>query len=245
MTAAKKPAYPLPADDCHTCEIREQAMCRAMPSQDLHHLQHFRNRQALLPAKQHLYQQGQQHRQVYTLHDGWVMLYKALPNGKRQILRYALPGDFLCFQSNLTGPMQHSALALTDCSFCVFPREQLLPMMKQMPQLSIQLALFTARDYEFQVDISHKNAQQRLAYLFYDLFIRIKQHHPGITDTVQLPITQEDIGDTLGLTQVHVNRTLRQLRQEEILEFMHHKLSIRNYRSLKVLAGCEAESLHI
>jgi len=243
-TSRKNPAYISPVDHCQLCSIREHAMCRALPKEALQQLEHFRSKKISLEAKQDLYQQGQRHKHVYTLYSGWMMQYKTLPNGKRQILRYALPGDFLYFQSNLKGLMQHSAMALTGCSLCVFPREQLLGMMEKMPQLSIELATFTARDYEFQVDISHKNAQERLAYLFYDLFTRIKYYDPATADTVELPITQEDIGDSLGLTQVHVNRTLRQLRQDNVLVFMHHKLTILDFEALRVLAGYETEATH-
>ncbi len=239
----KHPAYVLPVGDCQLCSIREHAMCRATPEQGLQQLESFRSKQIGLTSKQHLYQQGQRHKQVYTLYSGWMMQYKTLPSGKRQILRYALPGDFLFFQSDLAAPMQHSAMALTDCSLCVFPRDHLLEMMAQIPQVSIQLATFTARDYEYQIDISHKNAQERLAYLLYDLFTRIKSYDPATTDTVQLPMTQEDLGDTLGLTQVHVNRTLRQLRQEKVLEFLHHRLIIHNFEALKTLAGYATQPL--
>lgn len=244
-TPRKNPVYISPVEHCQLCSIREHAMCRALPNNALLTLEHFRSKKIRLEAKQDLYQQGQPHKQVYTLYSGWLMQYKTLPNGRRQILRYALPGDFLHFQSNVKGTMQHTAMALTDCALCVFPREQLLSMMEKMPQLSIELATFTARDYEFQVDISHKNAQQRLAYLFLDLFMRINRYDPAITDTVQLPITQEDIGDSLGLTQVHVNRTLRQLRQANVLVFMHHKLTILDFAALQTLAGCDAEALHV
>ncbi len=243
-TSHKTPVFTSPVNDCQLCSIREHAMCRALPKDDLLKLKQFRSKQISLEAKQNLYQQGQLHKQVYTLYSGWVMQYKTLPNGRRQILRYALPGDFLYFQSNLKAAIQHTAMALTDCSLCAFPREQLLGMMQKMPQLSIELAIFTARDYEFQVDISHKNAQERLAYLFYDLFSRIQLHDPAATDTVQLPMTQEDIGDSLGLTQVHVNRTLRQLRQDGVLVFMHHKLTILDFEALRTLAGYQTTACH-
>jgi len=240
MLARLKPRYlHQPAPDCNRCLIRDHAPCRGVPEVLLNRLQRLRNKPSLLQPKTHLYRQGDTHGQLYLLYSGWVMLYKTLRTGKRHILRYALPGDFISLQSNLGAPMNHSAQSLTVTTLCSFPQRNIIEIMDNIPQFTTQLALLSARYYEYQTAISHCSAQESIAFLFLDFYERMKLYDQNHSDTLFLPITQEDIADTLGLTQVHVNRTLRQLAKQGILEFQHHLLKVTHHAALYELAGYE------
>jgi CRP-like cAMP-binding protein len=240
MSARLKPRYlHQSAPDCNHCLVRDHAPCRGVPESLLNRLQRLRNKPSFLQPKTHLYRQGDPHGQFYLLHSGWVMLYKTLRTGKRHILRYALPGDFISLQSNLGAPMNHSAQSLTLSTLCSFPRRSVIEIMEHIPQFTTQLALLSARYYEHQTAISHRSAQESIAFLFLDFYERLKIYNPTHSDTLFLPITQEDIADTLGLTQVHVNRTLRFLAKQGILEFQHHLLKIVHHDALYELAGYE------
>jgi CRP/FNR family transcriptional regulator, anaerobic regulatory protein len=229
--------YSMP--DCNHCLIRNFSPCGGIPEVSLHRLQRLRNKPITLQPKTHLYRQGDTHGQFYLLHHGWVMLYKTLRTGKRHILRYALPGDFISLQSNLNGPMNHSALSLTPATLCSFPRRSIVEIMENIPQFTAQLALLSARYYEYQTSISHRSAQESIAFLFLDFYERAKLYESHQGDTLFLPITQEDIADTLGLTPVHVNRTLRLLAKQGILEFQHQQLKVKCLSTLSELAGYE------
>ncbi len=235
------------AISCSVCPVRQLSMYQAIPDSQLDIVQQYRAEQRSLPAKTHLYHQGDKHTNTYTLFSGWVMLYKTLSNGGRQVLRYALPGDFLSFQPDMTGPMTHSAQTLTDSTLCVFPRQNLLEMFHKHPELAVQIAWITARDmtlgHEYLVNVGRKNARERLAFLFLELFHRMRMHVPELGNTMPFPMTQEDIADTVGLTLVHVNRTLRSLRQEGLVKLAHHSLTILDYPALSELAGYNAENL--
>ncbi|SEH08324.1 Crp/Fnr family transcriptional regulator [Candidatus Venteria ishoeyi] len=224
-------------DDCLECMVREYAPCHKVSSNNLPLLQVYRDEKCSFKEKSHLYRQGNPHPMLYTLHSGWVIIYKTLRSGRRQILTYALPGDFIGLQGNFNAPANHSALALTDCSLCAFSRDNIQEMMLKVPEFTLELALRTARNYEFQTTTRHQNAQERIVTLFLDLYHRMQAQNPSIKDVVVLPITQEDIGDTLGLTQVHVNRSLRSLREQELLDFHHQKLHIYQYEALKALVA--------
>ena len=235
------------AVSCNICPVRKLSMYQAIPESQLELVQKYRTEQRTIPPKIHLYRQGEKHQNTYTLFSGWVMLYKTLSNGSRQILRYALPGDFLSFQADLEGPLNHSAQTLTETTLCVFPRQNLTEMFHKHPELAVQLAWITARDmtlgHEYLVNVGRKNARERLAFLFLELFHRTRIHQPDIGNSIPFPMTQEDIADTIGLTLVHVNRTLRSLRQEGMVRLAQHKLTILDYDALSELAGYNADTL--
>ncbi|ALG67432.1 Crp/Fnr family transcriptional regulator [Beggiatoa leptomitoformis] len=232
---------------CHACPVRKLTRFQPLPESQQAVVQQYRAGQTLLPAKHHLYREGELHGNIYTLFSGWVMLYKTLSNGGRQILRYALPGDFISFQADLQAPMNHSAQTLTECTLCVFPRQNLIQMLQTHPELGLQIAWITARDMtlgqEYLVNIGRKNAKERLAFLFTELFQRMGMHDPKIGNSIPFPMTQEDIADTLGLTLVHVNRTLRNLREEGLINLSHHTLTILDYAQLAELAGFNNDTL--
>lgn len=232
---------------CLTCPVRKLNIFRQLPEEQVRTIEQYRAGQCTFPAKTIVYQQGEEPLNMYTLFSGWVMLYKTLDNGNRQVLRYAMPGDFLSFQADLHSPINHSAQTLTPCTLCVFPRQNLLHMFDSEPKLAAQLAWITARDmnlsHEYLVNIGRKNARERMAYLFLDLYHRVQLQNPEVDNTIPFPMTQEDIADTVGLTLVHVNRTLRSLRKEELIRLAHHKLTILNYLALVELAGFNSQTV--
>lgn len=236
MLAHFKARYFRPLPTCTQCVIRDYSPCRGVPTALLNRLQRLRNKPLTLQPKTHLYRQGGTHGQFYLLYDGWIMLYKTLRTGKRHILRYALPGDVISFQSDLHAPMTHAAQSLTPSLVCSFSRRSLMEIFESIPQFTTQLALLFAHYYEEQTATFHCNAQQSIAFFFLKFYERLKsQEHQA--ETLFLPITQEDIADTLGLTPVHVNRTLRILAKQGILEFQHQQLKINNLSALYELAG--------
>ena len=134
--------------------------------------------------------------------------------------------------------MNHSAQSLTPSILCSFPRRSVIEIMESMPQFTTQLALLSARYYEYQTAISHRSAQESITFLFLDFYKRLKSDEHQ-SETLFLPITQEDIADTLGLTPVHVNRTLRLLAKQGVLEFQHQQLKVNDLSALYELAGYE------
>ena len=233
---------------CSKCPVRRLGVFQTLPNHQLQAVERHRAGQCVLPAKTHIYRQGEAHHNTYTLFNGWVMLYKTLTNGSRQILRYALPGDFLSFQADLHGPMTHSAQTLTECTLCTFPRQNLLEMFKAHPEITVQMVWITARDmtlgYEYLVNIGRKNAKERVAFLFLDLYHRVRTYGMESGNSILFPMTQEDIADTLGLTLVHVNRTLRSLREQGLIRLTHHRLTILDEAALADLAGFNPQVLH-
>lgn len=221
------------------------ALFRHVPREKLEWTQEFRSAQCVLKARQHLYQEGDPPHEVYTLYSGWVKLYKVLKNGKKQALRFALPGDFLGFQSEVNGQLGHSAVALTQCTLCVFPRTRLAKLFRAQPDLAEELLMIHARDmglcHEHLLSTGARTARESIAFLLLELYHRLRLLGRFRDDTVdnqgfKVPITQEDIAEACGLTAIHVNRTLRQMRDERLISCANGHLLIMNEAALNQIA---------
>jgi len=128
--------YDEPQIECKECPIRKMALFRGIPREELGWTQEFRDDQYLLPARKVLYREGDTAHTLYTLFDGWLILFKILYNGKRQVLRFILPGDFFGLQVNgieTSAGYTHGSQALVESRLCAFPRARLRSMMEKQP----------------------------------------------------------------------------------------------------------------
>jgi CRP/FNR family transcriptional regulator len=224
---------------CAECPVRRLALFQPLNPEEAAIAEAFRTEHRTFKPGASIFRQGEDIKEVYTLYDGWVFLYQSLVDGGRQILRFILPGDFFGFQADIgDGVRIHSAQALTAASACVFPSSNILNMVRNHLDLGIRLIWMTAHDevgaYEQVVSLGRRTARERVAYLLFDLFhrLRFRQQNPDEIHTVDLPLTQELIADACGLTQIHVNRTLKALRNDNVLELRGGKLHIPDLEML-------------
>ena len=229
---------------CADCPVRRFALFQPLDPAETAIAETFRTAYRHLKPGNSIFRQGEEIKETYTLHEGWAFLYQNLVDGGRQILRFILPGDFFGFQADIGDGMRiHSAQALTRASLCVFPSSNILNMVRDHLDLGIRLIWMTAYDeavaYEQVVSLGRRSARERVAYLLLDLFhrLRLRRQNPDAIHTVDLPLTQELIADACGLTQIHVNRTLKSLRNDNVLELKGGRLHVPD---LEVLS-CEAK----
>lgn len=228
--------------------MRNEALCAPLSDGEIAVVEQFKSGNRTIPAGVDLYSQNEICSDLYTLLDGWVYLYQILEDGRRQILDFALPGAFLGFQPDLDAPASHSAYCLTEIAICVFPRENLFDLFRAHPELALRMAWITARDgalaREHLINVGRRSARERVAHLLLELFYRVRRKiGDGHVNSIELPLTQEHIADALGLTAVHVNRTLRGLRQSKLLGFQGRTLTIREPALLAEVAGFDAEAV--
>ncbi len=233
---------------CSDCSIRRLALFKGVSEKDIEWTQEFRSNQFKIKAKKSLYKESEQSDYMFTLYHGWVLQYVTLSNGKRQVVRISLPGDFLGFQADFGGPMNHTAIALTDTVLCAFPRKDMKNMFQNNVGLAMRMADMHARESSISqnhlVGVGQKTAEERLAYLCAEIFYRIKIiYGDNINNEIEFPLTQEDLGDTLGLTQIHVNRTLKGLRERGLIEIKNKRLTIHNLDGLKELGSFDEKIL--
>jgi len=223
---------------CASCEIRRRALFQVVPSEYIQDAQTKRTHQYDLPARRHLYEEGQEASMAYTLYDGWMLLYRAISSGGRQGLRIALPGDFIGFMPEGEAAYHHSALAVSNVVLCGFGQSDLHEMIDRHSQLSVHInriqSRYMASCQDAMLGLGRKTAEQRIAHLIAELYFRLLNRHSlqdGET-SMPFPLTQELLGDMTGLTAVHTNRVMRKLREEGVLEPQRQRLDILDLEKL-------------
>jgi len=178
-----------------------------------------------------LYSVGERCDAIFVVVSGWVAIYDLLQDGRRQILQFVLPGALLRFNPDSGAVAMFGAEALTDVTVCTLSHPSLVALLKDHPEVGMRFAELVARDRNLSFDhltsLGRRSARERVARLLLELFIRFRAQWPGRgTEEMQLPLTQEHIADATGLTSIHVNRVLGELRDERIVSFHYRKLVI-------------------
>jgi CRP-like cAMP-binding protein len=169
-----------------------------------------------------------------------------LPDGRRQILNFALPGDFLGLQASMFNEMTHSVEALTPMLLCVFPRERIWELYEHHASLSFDITWLAAREEQILdsnlLNVGRRNALERTAYLILHLFTRARDVGLASKSGLALPITQQHVADTLGMSIVHTNKTLRRLHDRKLLSWKNQRLEILDMAGLEELAQWDGEA---
>jgi len=233
------------ATDCHVCPIRDLALFEAVKEDLLDWTQQFRTHQYALDARRHLYREGEVIDESYTLFQGWVMLYKTLEDNKRQVLCYALPGDFLGSCGNNGVPVDHSAVAITDSILCGFPGEPLMELLSQRPEIGIKLLCLQQRDqgrcFNHIMSMGQKNATESVAFMLIELYDRCHECNLSVDSRdCFFPLSQEEIADYAGITLVHVSRVMKDLRNQGVLDNRHRKIYILDVDALRRIANIKS-----
>lgn len=204
-------------------------------------------RQELAPRSDILIE-GQRHASSYVLRDGWAFRYKVLADGRRQIINFILPGDFIALHAVIFERSDHSVSTLTSVVLCPFPPETILELHRGFPKLAAAVTWCTAREQamlgERIVDLGRRSAYERTAHFFLELRKRLQLIGLAGGRAFELPLTQEILADTLGLSVPHVNRTLRSLRQNGLVRWRSHRLVIDDVEGLAKACDFGGDYLH-
>ena len=172
--------------------------------------------------------------------DGVSCRYKSLSDGRRQIMALHFGGDFVDLHSFPLKQLDHNVGAITRASFAIVPHVALREITETEPHLTRLLWLTTMLDAaihrEWVVSAGRRSAIARIAHLFCEFFLRLEV--VGLTDgrSYALPITQDDMADICGLTSVHVNRTLQDLRATGAVEWQRRTVTIKDWPALQAIA---------
>jgi CRP-like cAMP-binding protein len=194
-----------------------------------------------IPAGQQIVVERETYKQISFLIDGWAFRSKVLPDGRRQIFSYLIPGDLIGLRASLMEFADDTVEALTDCVISSFSLERLYDACRAHPRLALALMWSAAREQsilsEQVMRIGRRNAVERVAHFFLELLRRLQLVDEADRRSFELPLTQELIADTLGLSVVHVNRTLRTLRQRGLVEIEDGRLVIHDVEKLSDVAS--------
>lgn len=215
-------------------------MFREFEPDELTFVGRFKRGELLVDRGASVLAEGNQSAHLYTVLSGWGFRYKLMSDGRRQILNYALPGDLLGLQSSLLGEMEHSVEALSPMTLCVFERGQLKELYSNFPGLAFDVTWIASREEQMLdenlLSIGQRTALERAAYLIAFLAARASALGPSGTRSIQLPIKQQHVADTLGLSLVHTNRTLKKLAQRKLIAWRDGGCEVLDVETLTAVA---------
>lgn len=193
-------------------------------------------------------EQGGDYREVYLIDNGWVVRARHLPAGSRQIVNVALPGDFVALDAILFSHSDFELSCKTDVTAYRFRADELSAAISRHPALSAALFWVNAHEEsmlaERIVSLGRRSARARTAHVLCEIITRLEII--GIEDAEQLivPISQDDFADILGISIVHMNKTLRGLEHDGVISFRNSMLIIMDRPRLTAEAGFEDGYLH-
>jgi CRP-like cAMP-binding protein len=172
--------------------------------------------------------------------EGFVQRQKDLKSGARLTLQLAIPGDFVDLHALLLKQLDHDVVAVSDCRMVFFKHEKLREVIDEHLHLGRLLWLSTIVDAaihrEWMLSLGRRSAKSRLAHLFCELQVRLTAAGMASHGTYDLPLSQTELSEILGLTAVHVNRTLKELREDGLLTFKGKLVEVQNWDRLVELA---------
>jgi CRP-like cAMP-binding protein len=193
--------------------------------------------------------EGDRPSQCFVLVEGFVCRYKLTEDGRRQIFSFHTPGDIPDLQTLHLGVMDHSVKTLTRCKVAFVPHDVIAALTRRCPRIGDVLWRDTLIDAaifrEWMVGIGRRSASTRIAHVLCEVFLRLNA--VGLTNgyECEFPITQTEIGDALGLSTVHVNRSLQELRGNGLIELRRGFLGILNWEGLKKAGEFDPAYLHL
>ena len=181
--------------------------------------------------------------------DGMMCRYKDLSGGQRQITELHVPGDFVDLHSFTLKRLDHSILALTACRVVEVPHANLATITEQYPHLTrlywFATTLDAAIHREWELSLGRRTALAKIAALFCEMRIRFDVVGMTDGDGYALPLTQMDLAECLGLTAIHVNRTLKELREQKLVEFKAGRVTILDLARLERIAEFDPAYLYL
>ncbi len=207
---------------------------------DLSALSDLYGRRRKYPAGRDMSHEGQKSQVAYILAEGWVCSYKLLPSGTRQIVDFQIPGDFLGLRSVLFRTSDHSVEPITRIEASEIRANDLLEAFAKRPRLAAAVLWAASRDeamvVEHLVGLGRRDAPQRMGHFLLELGARLRLIGRGTKAGFDCPLSQYHLADALGLSSVHVNRVLRQLREDGLCTFRRGRVEFDDYERLVEMA---------
>lgn len=212
----------------------------ALSAQETSVLNRLHGRRRIFPPGRDIMHEGQADQAAYILASGWVCSYKLLSDGTRQVVDFQIPGDFLGLRSILFRTADHSIEPVTHIEASEVLAPELLEAFSETPRLATAVLWAASRDeamvVEHLVGIGRRDARERTAHFLLELAARLKLVGMATTAGFACPLSQYMLADALGLSAVHVNRILRELREAGLVTFQHGQVVIHDFDGLVALA---------
>ena len=202
----------------------------------------------IVNARAALIREGDSPDDVHLILEGFACRSKYLLDGRRQIFAYLIPGDICDLHVSILKAMDHTIETLSPCRVVDIPRRRVLEMTAR-PELCRALCWSNLVGdgvlRQWMVNIGQLDALRRISHLFCELHLRLKLVELTNDGSCEVPITQLELAESVGISPVHVNRTLQELRRQNLLKFRSRRLSIPDVVRLRESCGFNPNYLHI
>jgi len=231
--------------DCRDCPLRNCGLFVPFTGDELEFMRRFKTGEVALAPGETLLMEGEGSTMLYTVLSGSGTRYKTLEDGRRQVINFLLPGDFIGMQASLMGEMKHSVGASSAMRLCRFNRADLWTLFRSYPERAYALTWIGAVEEHFLGEaiatLGQRDAGQRLGWALLRLHARLVATGLAQGDSVPLSFRQQDLADALGLSLVHTNKTLARFRRTGIADWSRGRLAIPDRARLAQACGIEKE----
>lgn len=233
------------ATPCDACPLRRLPLFKAFTETELRFMKRFKVGELAVDAGTLLMMEGSSAPQLYTALRGMGLRYKTLANGRRQVVNFLYPGDFIGLQAGVMGEMQHSVEATTRMTLCVFDRKEFWQFFRAQSERAFDITWLAAVEEHFLgealTSIGQRTAIERMAWALVRIWRRGRSLGLLTDGTMAMPYRQQDLADALGLSLVHTNKTLARLRERQMVSWSDGVLRISDVEALARLAEMEVE----
>jgi len=201
------------------------------------------------PPRRDIAREGDDPKVVRLILSGWACRYKGLPDGRRQIVGFFIPGDFCDLNVYILKEMDHTIGAITRVQYAAITPDEMNRLTEKRPRVLQALwwheLVDSAIQREWLLNIGQRSAYERIAHLLVELYLRLRAVGLASNGSCDFPVTQNDLAEATGLTPVHVNRTLQELRRDGLIELAHKHLTIPHLDKLMGAAMFNPNYLHL
>jgi CRP-like cAMP-binding protein len=234
---------------CKHCPLVASPRMRDFSNSELAFIQDFKAGELRLKRGATILSETKRSDNFFTVLGGFAYRYKMLEDGRRQILNYSMPGDLIGIQSAMMAEMDHSVEALTDMRLCVFERKRFMHLYRDQPGLAYDVTWLAAREEQMLDDhllsVGRRSAIERASYLIAFLAARARETGFSNAQTITIPLTQTHVADTLGLSTVHTNKTLRKLADKKLLKWQDGGCEVIDADGLQKIAKWRPDTKRI
>lgn len=200
-------------------------------------------------AREDVIREGDNPEHVHVILEGFACRYKVLPEGERQIMAWLVPGDLCDLHVSILGEMDHTIGTLAPTKIAYIPRQGIDELTARHPTINRALWWATLVDEgtlrEWLVNAGRRPTDKQMAHLFCEILLRLQTVGLATENSFDFPVTQEELSDTLGVSTVHVNRVLQQLRTDGLITLTGKRLTILDVPRLQEFAGFNPNYLHL
>lgn len=231
---------------CEKCPLRTRPAFKKLSDDELAFMTRFKMGELQVAARVTVMLEGSNSPHFHTALAGIGLKTKLLPDGRRQVVNFIFPGDLIGLQSSLLGEMKHGVESVTEMTLCVFARDRIWELFRAHPARAYDATWLAATEErslgEAMLSVGRRGAKERVAATL--LYLTRRGEESGFSRSaveMRFPFRQQDLADAAGLSLVHTNKMIQELRAENLISLKDQKLKILKEEEMKALAMIDDE----